>query len=70
MKKIKYIAKPDEWFDVGTEVQLIDDYRASSAMYFGGPEMNAGLFEGLKDGKIDQEVCSFDEFDIIEEGDF
>lgn len=71
MKRIKYVAKPDEWFDEGTEVKLIDDYRADSSMYFGGPSMNAGLFEGLKDGKVDQEVCSFDEFDIIEdESDF
>lgn len=66
MKKIKYIAKPDEWFDEGTEVKLIDDYRSSSAMYFGGASMNAGLFEGLRDGKVDQEVCSFDEFLEIE----
>lgn len=56
--KINFIAKPDTWFDDGTQVTLIDDYR---------PQLNVGLFEGYKDGKIDQECCNFDEFDIIEE---
>lgn len=47
------------WFDKGTEATLIDDYR---------PQMPSGLFSGLKDGKPDEEICGFDEFQEIEDG--
>ncbi len=50
----KYISK-GEWFDKGTEAELlvpIDD--------------DAGLFRGIKDGRIDEEQCMLDEFEIIE----
>ena len=67
--KIKYIAKPDEWFDAGTEVKLIDDYRDNDAMFY-NKSLNAGLFEGLKDGQIDQEVCCFDEFIFVKTENF
>jgi len=60
----KYISKKDEWFDEGTEVELIDDYRMSKSVL---SRCNAGLFRGTKNGKIDEEVCEFDEFDVIEE---
>lgn len=53
---IKYISNGD-WFDKDTIVELIDDYR---------PSMPCGLFYGLKDGKLDEEVCNFNEFTIIE----
>ena len=48
------VAKQGTWFDAGTVVELVDDYR---------PQMNAGLFRGLKDGKMDEEVCSWEEFE-------
>ena len=54
----RYISK-GEWFDKGTEAELIDDYR-------GWNSLEAGLFEGVREGKPDQEVCNFDEFDILE----
>lgn len=54
----KYISR-GEWFDKGTEVKLIDDYR-------GWNGLEAGLFEGFREGKSCQEVCGFDEFDILE----
>lgn len=63
---VRYIAKPDEWFDSGTEVKLIDDYRTSDAMIY-HKSLNAGLFEGLRNGVLDQEVCDFDEFEVLEE---
>lgn len=65
VRRIKYVSRPDEWFDAGTEVKLIDDYRDNDAMFY-NRGLNSGLFEGLKDGKLDQEVCCFDEFDIVE----
>jgi len=70
---MKYIAKPDTWFDEGIEVILIDDYRLDKQC-----PCNMGLFKGwrtcenpLSEGKskkinekyLDEEVCSFDEFD-------
>ena len=42
------------WFDVGTEAELVDDYRVDG--------LNAGLFKGIRGGKLDEEICTFDEF--------
>lgn len=53
-RKIKYIAKKDTWFDEGTEAELICEC---------GPYQ--AVFKGFKDGKLDEELCSFEEFDII-----
>ena len=50
-----YISKGD-WFDKGTQVKLIDDYRLETNKY------GSGLFEGLRNGKPDEEICSFDKF--------
>lgn len=58
----KYISK-GEWFDAGTEAVLLDDYRKRE--YMGGSIWNAGLFEGYRNGHPDQEICTFDEFEII-----
>lgn len=46
-------------------MKLINDYRDNDAMFY-NRGMNSGLFEGLKDGMLDQEVCCFDEFDVVE----
>lgn len=48
----KYISD-GTWFDKYSICRLIDDYR---------PAMNSGLFIGFHKGKIDQEVCNFNEF--------
>lgn len=76
---MRYIAKPNTWFDEGTEAFLIDDFRDmdESGNYFG---YLAGVFHGwatfdeeysrAKNRPIgrhwDSEVCSFDEFEEIE----
>ena len=60
---MKYISK-GEWFDEGTEVVLIDDYRINPLPNL---RRNAGLFEGYRNGHPDQEVCTFDEFDVIDD---
>ena len=52
----KYIAKPDTWFDEGTEVEHIAVF-----------DQNWGLFRGLKEGCLDEETCPLDEFEIVEE---
>ncbi len=60
---MKYISR-GEWFDLGTEAQLLDDYRNNPVPHL---RWNAGLFEGYRLGKPDQEVCTFDEFDCVED---
>lgn len=49
----KYIAKPNTWFDEGTEATLICEITSEY-----------GLFSGIKDGKEDEEGCLYEEFDI------
>lgn len=72
----KFIVKPDEWFKSGTEAKLIEDftdYRDGRAV----DRCPYGLFEGIRvsEGEgihlagveyLDQEMCTFDEFDIID----
>lgn len=65
----KYIAKPDTWFDAGTECELLAD---------GRPQTNLGIFKGIRTSQgspelhpvgekyEDEEGCSFEEFEIID----
>ena len=59
---IKYIAKPDTWFDEGSEATLLgelwNDYRDAKLTI----KSQSGLFLGYKNGKLDEEVCCIDEF--------
>lgn len=65
-KKIKYTAKPNTWFDEGTEaVPLTEIWKTSER--FNGPIIGSALFLGIRDGKEDEEVCSLSEFFITEE---
>ncbi len=70
---MKYISK-GEWFYKGTEAVLIDDYRKST------PPMDSGLFRGWRQCETptsenkplkfiyeDEEVCGFDEFDVVDD---
>jgi hypothetical protein len=68
----KFIAKPNSWFDEGTQAALIDSYchdlvHSSWHCSCGGNAnvCGMGLFVGLREGKLDEEVCTFCEFDII-----
>jgi hypothetical protein len=60
---MKYIAKPNTWFDEGTEIELVDDYGKDKRC----PMPGVGLFCGLKNGHLDEEVCTFDEFETTNE---
>ena len=72
----RYIAKPDTWFDEGTEAILIADYREKGfedfpiSLFEGWRTCENDLSEGLPIGTCyrDQEDCGFDEFIILEEG--
>jgi hypothetical protein len=57
----RFVALPGCWFDEGTEARLITD-----DVY---PGLEAGLFEGLHNGILDQEICPMDEFRIEEVND-
>jgi len=52
---IKYVAKPNTWFDEGSEVSITLLYS------------DMVLACGLHNGKIDEEVCGIDEFEKVEE---
>jgi len=66
-----YVPKPNTWFKENTLVLLLDNYR---------PDMDSGLFLGTRvveneqaenrpigTEHLDEEVCSFDEFDKLED---
>jgi len=64
MKK-KFISKRGEWFDEGTEAKLIsEEFNYNKENQFDLCNL-WGLFSGIRNGKPDEEACSFDEFDII-----
>jgi hypothetical protein len=60
-KKIKYIAKPDTWYDEGTEAVPV------TSIWNVNENDQAAVFLGTKDGNPDEEMCCLDEFEIIEE---
>lgn len=52
---MRYFSKKDEWFDEGTEAVLTADCRSFA------------IFVGYRNGNLDEEACSLDEFYIIED---
>lgn len=58
---VKYISL-GEWFDLGTEAVLLNDYRPATK-----GKLNSGLFRGYRNGLVDEEVCTFDEFEAVTE---
>ncbi len=71
---MKYIAKQHPvlndgedqvWFDAGTEAELLIDFRKTGQVPAMGPT-DSGLFKGIKDGHVDEEICAMDEFDEVE----
>lgn len=60
----KFIAKPKTWFKEGTEARPIE------YLHIDGDGVKYGLFEGHKerDGKLiyESEVCSYEDFEIID----
>jgi len=62
---VKYITKPNEWFDEGTEAVPVtgfwDCYNEN------GELVGAAVFRGIRKGEVDEEVCCEDEFEMVEE---
>ena len=50
----RYIAKPGGWFDAGTEVELLINC-----------EPGGWIMLGLRNGILDEELCSPEEFDVV-----
>lgn len=61
----KYVARPDTWYDVGTFVEIIAGPWPCSDTP-GGPNIGYALCRGIRDGECDEELCSMDEFDVVE----
>ena len=57
LKKMKFISD-GTWFDKGTEAKLLFKTSEFADGTWGG------LFEGIKDGLVDEEMCASDEFEI------
>ena len=53
---MRYFAKPDTWFDAGTEVFLVADC-----------DQGGWLMSGMHEGKEDEELCDPDEFEVVKE---
>lgn len=61
----RYIAKPNTWFDVGTEaILIIDGATTDDPFYKLMPD--AGLFRGTHEGHEDEEHCDYKDFTIEE----
>lgn len=58
-KKIKFISRPDTWYDEGTEAFLDDSIPSH--------DYTSALFRGIHDGGDDGECCCIFEFDWIDE---
>jgi len=56
---LKFFAKPNTYFDVGTEAKIKENTLICSS-----DDDYVALFEGLRRGKVDQEHCKYSEFDI------
>lgn len=67
---LRFISKKDEWFDENTEAQLICLTGTGRCGTPSGPRSVSGLFKGHKNGGIDEEVCCFTEFEIVDEAYF
>lgn len=61
MELKRFFAKPDTWFDAGTEATL------EAWAYTDANGDRCGIFHGIKDGQPDGEMCMYSEFDILEE---
>ena len=64
MKKIKYISK-GEWCAKGSECKLVVDLRTEDFPEYGGIFLGPDPREG-REGRMDEEMCGFSEFDTIE----
>lgn len=64
----KYIAKPDTWFDVGTEAQPVTGFWDCGTLNEDGEYVNtqSAIFLGIRNGKEDEEGCSLLEFEVTE----
>lgn len=63
----RYFAKPDTWYDEGTEAFPLTEFFEAYDDHALTIRNDWALFEGIKDGKPDEETCTMAEFNIVEE---
>lgn len=63
---MKYISKPNEWFDEGTEATLVTEIWDKGRCIDCGKGRTA-IFAGIRHGKPDEEMCCLCEFEEIED---
>jgi hypothetical protein len=63
---MRYIAKANTWFDEGTEAVLLGEAWTAYEDFELKRSVAVGLFEGFRNGKLDQEVCPVTEFDCVQ----
>ncbi len=65
---MKFISKKDQWFDVGTEAEITQDTEFDVVHCSNcGKSCKSAIFLGYRRGDLDEELCSFCEFDIAED---
>ena len=62
----RFIAKPETWYDENTEAVLLSTTGTGIDGHTREPWLS-GLFVGYVKGELDEEVCGFDEFYIVDE---
>jgi hypothetical protein len=68
---MRYIAKPGTWFEEDTECQLVTDCGSMGGIFSGTrivqEDYEVALGYELGDKRIDEELCDWDEFEVIDE---
>ena len=64
---MKYIAKPNTWFDEGTEAFPVTEFWDGFDDWEMKYPLRAAIFRGIRNGKWDEESCGEYEFEIVEE---
>lgn len=61
---MKFVAKPNTWYDAGTEVKILVECGTVYDCDDMHPSLNV-LCQGIRNGDIDEEMCCSDEFYIV-----
>lgn len=59
---MEYVTKAGQWFDAGTTAKPVTDFWIAYKDWAQAKAARYALFEGIRKGKPDEEVCCEDEF--------
>jgi len=60
---MKYIAKPNTWFDEGTEAVPIRDFWVNYVKL--EVQVSSSVFRGIRNGIHDEHICIVDDFERL-----